>query len=144
MWHRLHPGADPGLVLLCKWRSRISFLWNIKQAKKRLRSGLIQSKSFSKFPCGLWCANFSVISTVKLLFQSMLFEVDYRSVKVFPGWIPYIEVSNLRTFAEVFLENVSLPMSLITIACDSLMLIFFNVMPAINHTATYFAALYGF
>ena len=79
----LQTGADSGLVLLCKWRSRISFLWNVKQAKKRLRSGLIQSKSFCIFPCGLWCANFPVISTVKLLFRSMSFEVDCRSVKVF-------------------------------------------------------------
>ena len=35
-------------------------------------------------------------------------------------------------------------MSLITIACDSLTLIFFNIIPAINHTATYFAALFDF
>ena len=85
--HRLswlwNPGAGPRLVLLCKWRSRISFLWKVKQAKKRLRSDLIQSKSFCIFPCGPWCANFPVISTVKLLFRSILFEVDCRSVKVF-------------------------------------------------------------
>ena len=91
----------------------------------------MQSKSFCIFPCGLLCANFPVISTVKLLFRSMSFEVDCRSVKVF-------------RVAQVFLEKVSLPMSLITIACDSLTLIFFNIIPAINHTATYFAALYGF
>ena len=75
--------ANPGLVLLCKWQSRISFLWNRKQDKKRLRSGLIQSTSFCIFLCGLWCANFPVIYTVKLLFRSMSFEVDCRSVKVF-------------------------------------------------------------
>ena len=62
----LEPGADLGSVLLCKWRSRISFLWNVQQAKKCFRSGLIRSKSFCIFPCGLWCANFPVISTVKV------------------------------------------------------------------------------
>ena len=79
----LEPGADLGLVLLSKWRSRISFLWNVKQAKKRLISGLIQSKSFCIFLSRFWRANFPVISTVKLLFRSMSFEVDCRSVKVF-------------------------------------------------------------
>ena len=62
-----------------------------------------------------------------------------RLLKFF-GLNPYFEASNLRTFAEVFLEKVSLPKFLITIACDSLTLIFFNIIPAIKHTATYFAA----
>ena len=62
-----------------------------------------------------------------------------RLLKFF-GLNPYFEASNLRTFAEVFLEKVSLPKFLKTIACDSLSLISFNVIPAIKHTATYFAA----
>ena len=35
-------------------------------------------------------------------------------------------------------------MSLITIACNSLTLIFFNIIPAINYTATYFGAFINF
>ena len=40
--------------------------------------------SFCIFLNGLWCGNFPVIFAVKLLRQSMLFEVDCLSVKVFP------------------------------------------------------------
>ena len=41
-----------GRIQGCKRQSRISFLWNVKQAKKRLRSGLIRTESFCVFPCG--------------------------------------------------------------------------------------------
>ena len=97
--------------------------------------------SFCIFLNGLWCGNFPVIFAVKLLRQSMLFEVDCLSVKVLPVEFLTLKHPHLRTFAEVFLEKVSLPKSLITIACGSLTLIFFNIIPAIRHTATYFAAL---
>ena len=76
-------GADPGFVLLCKWRSRFSFLWNVQQAKKFLRGVFIQSKNLCIFPSGLWSSKFPVISPLKLLFWGMLFEGDCRSVKVF-------------------------------------------------------------
>ena len=79
----INSGADPGFVLLSKWQSRISFLWNVKQAKKRFRGVLIQSRNLCIFPRGLWCTKFSVIFPVNLLFWSMLFEGDCRSVKVF-------------------------------------------------------------
>ena len=45
----------------------------LEKARKRWRGVLIQSNSLSKFPCGLWCTKFRLISPVKLLFWSMLF-----------------------------------------------------------------------
>ena len=138
-------GADPGLVLLCKWRSRISFLWNVKQAKKRLRSGcLMQSKSFCIFPCELWYAKFPRDFYREALVLKHVVWGWLPKCESFPGWIHYFEASNLRTFAKVFLEKVSLPVSLITKGCDSLTLIFFNIWPAINCTAIYFAHCMNF
>ena len=114
---KLDTGADTGFAPLCKWRSRISFLWNVKQNKKSLR-GVFKQSRCAKFECGWWLLR----------------------CWSFPQWISYFEASNLRTFAELFLEEVSLLKFLITIACKSLTLIFFNIIPAIKHAATYFAA----
>ena len=75
--------ADPGFVLLCKWRSRISFLCNVKQAKKHLRDVLIQPSNLCIFRRGLWCAKFPMITPVKLLFWSMSLEGDCWSIKAF-------------------------------------------------------------
>ena len=55
----------------------------LNRLKKPLRGVLIQSNNLCIFPRGLWCAKFSMISSVKLLFWSMSFEGDCRSVKVF-------------------------------------------------------------
>ena len=132
--------ADPGFVLLCKWRSRISFLCNVKQAKKRLRDVLIQPSNLCIFRRGLWCAKFPMITPVKLLLWSMSLGGDCWSIKAFRVWIPCFEASNLRTFVKVFLEKISLPEFLITIVCDSPTLIFFNIIPAFKNTATYIAA----
>ena len=64
----------------------------------------------------------------------MSVEGDCRIVKSFPGWIPYFEASNLRKFAEVFLEKLNLPEFLIAIASDSLTLIFVNIILAMKHS----------
>ena len=130
---------DSGFVLSRKWRSHISFLWNVKQAKKRLEGILIQSSNLCVFPLELWCSKFPVISLVKLLFWSMPFEGDRRSVKVFQVEFLTLKHLNQENVSEVLYEKVSLPKFLITIACHSLMLIFFNIILAIKHTATYFA-----
>ena len=74
-----------------------------------------------------------------LLFWSMSLEDDSRSVKICRVEFLTLKHSILRIFAEGFLEKVSLPKFLITTACESLTLTFFNIMPAISHTATYFS-----
>ena len=50
---------------------------------KTLRVVLIQSNNLCIIPGRLWSAKFPVISPVKLLFWSMSFEGDCRSIKVF-------------------------------------------------------------
>ena len=65
--------ADPGFVLLCKWQSCISFLWNAKQGKKRLRGVFMQSNNLCIFPRGLCCAKFSVISPRSSCFEPCCF-----------------------------------------------------------------------
>ena len=73
-----------------------------------------------------------------LLFWSMSLEGDSRSVKICRVEFLTLKYSILRIFAECFLEKFSLPKFLITTACESFTLTFFNIMPAISHTATYF------
>ena len=81
--HRLswlwNPGAGPRLVLLCKWRSRISFLWKVKQAKKRLKVTLYNQRAFAYFPVDL----------------------DALISPWFPPWSSCFEAYCLRLIAEV-------------------------------------------
>ena len=71
------------------------------------------------------------------MFWSMLFWGLLPKCSSFPSWIPYFEASNLRTFAIVFLEKVSLPKFLIIISRVSLTRIFFNIIAAIKDTHGY-------
>ena len=123
---------DPEFVLLCKWRSRIFFLWNVKKAKKSLRDFLYNQTIYAYFP-----VDFDALSSPWFPRKALLLKhVAWgwlSKCENFPGWIPYFEASNLRTFAEVFLRKGSLPKFLITVACDCLTLIFFNIIPAIKH-----------
>ena len=70
-------GSDLVFAFLCKWRSRISSPWNVKQAKKRLRSVLIQSNNLCIFLRRLWCAKFPWFSREALVLKHVV-----------RGWLP--------------------------------------------------------
>ena len=67
--------VDPGFVLLWKWWSRISFLWNVKQGIERLRGVFMQSYNLCISPCGFWCAKFPVISPRSSCFEAFCLRV---------------------------------------------------------------------
>ena len=138
-WWLSISGADPGFVLLSKWQSRISFLWRPKQGKKRLRDVFMQSSNLCIFPGGLWCAKISVISPRSSCLEAcwLMVIAEVLNFFVLNSLLWSIQFENI---CQSFLERPILPTFLITIACDSLTLIFFNVTPAIKETATYFPA----
>ena len=126
-------------VLLSKWQSHISFLWRPKQGKTRLRGVFMQSNNLCIFPRGLWCAKISVISPRSCCLEACFLMVIVKVLKFF-GLNSLLWSIQFENICQSFLEKLSLTKFLITIACDSLTLIFFNITPAIKETATYFPA----
>ena len=79
--------ADPGLVLLCKWRSRIFFLRNIKQPEKTFKKGSYTLKEL------LYISQPRPLGT-RLVYFSVVFDALFSPW--FPPWSSCFEACCLR------------------------------------------------
>ena len=147
-------GVDPGFVLIMQTTKSHFLLVKCKAGQKIFKRSFFTIKQLTHvnflkttkeliFLRGLSCAVLRDFLRETVILRNAIWGWLPKFLN-FPSWIPYFEASNLRTYAEAFLEKVSLPKSLIIIQYVCLTLVLLNIITAIKSTAAYFTAWYAF